>query len=305
VSVEIRPVATDAEHEVALALNNEIRPTHAITLDDVRAYVAAVPQQHWLAWDAGTAVGTASAAEQAGRGVPIVRDLVRPDRRREGIGTALYGAVSGWARERGSNEVEAWIDDEEQEGLAFAAGLGFRELSRELKVALDLDGYEPPPVDPPPGIEIVTWAERPDATAGMHEVYVEAEPDIPGYEGDEPLALDDWLTEHMVGPGDRPEWTFVALAGDEVVGYAKFSLTEAQPQTAFHDLTGVKRAWRGRGIAAALKRTQVRWAKDNGYARVVTNNEERNEPIRRLNERMGYRPALGRRLMRGPLARTP
>jgi GNAT superfamily N-acetyltransferase len=300
VSVDIRAVETDAEHEVALALNNEIRPTHAITLEDVRSYIAAVPQQHWLAWDGDTAVGTASAALQPGRGIPVTRDIVRTERRRQGIGTALFRAVSAWSRERGATEVEAWIDDVEEDGLAFVRALGFREVSRELKVALELEGYEPPPVDPPEGIAIVTWAERPELTDGMYEVYREAEPDIPGYEGDETLSQDVWLTEHMTGSGDRPEWTFVALAGDEVVGYAKFSLTEAQPDTAFHDLTGVKRAWRGRGIAGALKRTQVRWAKDNGYARVVTNNEERNEPIRRLNERMGYKPALGRRLMRGP-----
>jgi hypothetical protein len=30
--------------------------------------------------------------------------------------------------------------------------------------------------------------------------------------------------------------------------------------------------------------------------------EMRNEPIRRLNERLGYRPAPGRVVMRGPLA---
>ena len=234
--------------------------------------------------------------------MPIARDLVVPERRREGIGGALFAALSGWARARGAAEVESWIDDVEEAGLAFARTLGFVEISRELKVALELHDHDPPPVDPPPGIEIVTWAERPDAARGMYEVYVEAEPDIPGNEGDEPATFEEWLEQHMSGSGDQPEWTFVARAGDEVVGYAKFSLTEAQPGIAFHDLTGVKRAWRGRGIAGALKRTQIAWAKENGYARVVTKNEERNEPIRRLNERLGYRPALGRRLMRGPLA---
>ena len=106
----------------------------------------------------------------------------------------------------------------------------------------------------------------------------------------------------MGGPGDRPEATFVALAGDEVVGYSKFSLTSAQPTTAYHDLTGVKRAWRGRGIAAALKSAQIAWARANGYERLFTNNEERNLPIKRLNERFGYRREPGRILVRGPVA---
>ena len=59
-------------------------------------------------------------------------------------------------------------------------------------------------------------------------------------------------------------------------------------------MTGVLRAYRGRGIAAALKRTQIAWAKQAGYEKLQTANEVRNEPIRRLNERHGYdvRPGL-------------
>jgi RimJ/RimL family protein N-acetyltransferase len=114
--------------------------------------------------------------------------------------------------------------------------------------------------------------------------------------------FEDWLKHHMQGPGDRPEATFVALARDEVIGYAKFSLNKAQPTVAFHDMTGVKRAWRGRGVAGALKRAELAWAKRERYERLRTQNEVRNEPIRRLNERLGYRPEPGRVVMRGPLA---
>jgi GNAT superfamily N-acetyltransferase len=87
-----------------------------------------------------------------------------------------------------------------------------------------------------------------------------------------------------------------------VVGYAKFALTDAQPKTAHHDLTGVKRAWRGRGVARALKATQIAWAKANGYEELRTRNDERNAPIRKLNKEFGYRPAIGRIYLRGPLA---
>ena len=67
-------------------------------------------------------------------------------------------------------------------------------------------------------------------------------------------------------------------------------------------MTGVKRAWRGRGVAGALKRAQIAWAKEQGYERLSTTNELRNEPIRRLNERLGYREAPGHIVVRGPLA---
>ena len=38
---------------------------------------------------------------------------------------------------------------------------------------------------------------------------------------------------------------------DEVVGYAKLALSSARPDVVMHDVTGVRRAWRGRGIAGA------------------------------------------------------
>src|SRR4051812_319815 len=131
------------------------------------------------------------------------------------------------------------------------------------------------------------------------------DPDIPGQEDDEVEPFEGWLAHEMQGSGDRADATLVALAGDEVIGYAKFSLTEAQPKTAHHDLTAVKRAWRGRGIAGALKASQIRWAKTHGYEELRTSNEERNEPIRRLNARLGYRPAPGRIFLEGPLSPAP
>ena len=81
---------------------------------------------------------------------------------------------------------------------------------------------------------------------GLYEVALEALPDIPGLEDDDIEPFDDWLAHDLQGAGDRPEATLVALAGEQVVGYAKFALREAQPTIAYHDLVAVRRAWRGR-----------------------------------------------------------
>ena len=169
-------------------------------------------------------------------------------------------------------------------------------------MALDLTRSEPPEVELPEGIEIVTWAERPELDRGMYEVALEAYPDIPGSEDEEVEPFEEWLAHHMQGPGDLPAATFIAVAGDEVVGWAKFSLTAARPKVASHDMTAVKRAWRGRGVARALKATEIGWAKASGYEELRTRNEERNAPIRHLNEEFGYEPAIGRIYLRGPLA---
>ena len=92
----------------------------------------------------------------------------------------------------------------------------------------------------------------------------------------------------MGGVEDRREAVFVAVEAGAVVGYAKLSFSAERTDRAFHDLTGVKRVHRGRGIAALLKATQIAWAKENGFSMLQTSNEVRNAPIRHLNQKHGY-----------------
>ena len=304
--VEVRPVESDADLELSVAIYNTVSPARAVSLTDVRSYREAVPeQQGFLAWLGGEAIGEGLAAlEPQHRHQDVARASVSvlPARRRRGVGSALYRAVSAWAAERGKNALEVWVQDDDPDGLAYAAPRGFVEVARDARLALDLASIEEPAVEPPPGIEIVTWAEQPELAPGMYEVALEAYPDVPGEEESAMESFEDWLAHDLGGSGDRPEATFVALAGDEVVGYAKFHLSDARPRVATHDLTGVKRAWRGHGIASALKAAEIAWAKRAGYERLETANELRNAPIRHLNERFGYRAIPGRRLLRGPLA---
>jgi GNAT superfamily N-acetyltransferase len=126
----------------------------------------------------------------------------------------------------------------------------------------------------------------------MYEVDLEIHPDIPGFEDVALEPFEDWMAHNMQRPTDSPDATFNALADEGVVGFAKLSLTA--PTAAGHSMTAVKRAWRGRGIAGALKATAINWALANGYTELHTSNEERNAPINRLNARLGYRPGIGR-----------
>jgi GNAT superfamily N-acetyltransferase len=299
---EIEVVLCDDEtdDEESLAIYNAVWPWDAISMNEVRSWRSQVLEwAEFLAPDAGSA---AVAVTPWHPEIGTVHLTVLRERRGRGVGSALYRDVSTWLRQRGIQEVSAVVPEDDPAGIAFAEHRGFHEHSRSERLVLDLIGLEPPAIAPPDGIEIVTWADRPDLIRGIYEVAREVSPDIPGEEDAIVEAFEDWLAHDMQGSGDRPEATFVALAGDEVVGYAKFMLTEAQPTTAHHDLTGVKRAWRRKGIAGALKRTQIAWAKEHGYEQLLTTPELRNEPSRRVNQRLGYRPAPGKVIMRGPLA---
>jgi mycothiol synthase len=302
--LEVRPCADEREEQHSLDVYNAVWPHEAVTIDEVRHFKAAMADHvDLVVWIDEQPVGSGFAAIMPQRPeLPHVLITVLAAARGQGAGTALYEAVSDWTRKHGLNELEAVVSDEDPDSRGFADRRGFMEDRREKGVALRLAEIEPPPVEPPDGIEIVSWAERPELAPGIYEVALEASPDVPGWEEEIPEPFEDWLRNDMQGSGDKPEATFLALAGDEVVGYAKFSLTDAQPTTAHHDLTGIKRAWRGRGIARALKATQIRWAKGHGYEELRTRNDKRNAPIRHLNREFGYEPTVGRIYLRGPLS---
>jgi GNAT superfamily N-acetyltransferase len=280
--VDVRPIADETEEQLSLDAYVETWPHDSFGIPELQAFKAGlIDHADVLAREDGAALGSAFGAL-----FPGFRDRI----------TVFVTC------ERGIEIMVAVVADNDPESLAFAQRRGFVEERREKGVALDLTAIEAPAVVPPEGVEIVSWAERPELARGIDEVSVEASPDVPGYEDEEHEAFEDWLEHDMSGPSDPPEATFVALAGDEVVGYAKFSFTTVRPTHAYHDLTAVKRAWRGRGVARAMKAAQIAWAKGNGYEELRTQNDERNEPIRRLNAEFGYAPAIGRILLRGPLA---
>src|SRR4029450_7039793 len=92
-------------------------------------------------------------------------------KRRRGAGTALYEAISAWARERGLEEVEAVVADNDPESLEFARRRGVVEDRREKGVALRLADIQAPAVGTPARARRVTSrqpavAPAPRARAG-------------------------------------------------------------------------------------------------------------------------------------------
>ena len=298
----VRVAEIDVEGlERLVAVHNAVRPGDPASVTEFVDWRRQAEDMAWLvAADEGRDVGAGIGLVgwHSRPGVAFAEAWTLPDARGRGAGHQLFGELLRWAGERGCNAVETAVAEDDAASLAWAERRGFREVGRNSRLVLDLEGVEAPAVDAPAGIEIVTWAERPGIERGLYDVFCEAEVDVPGSEQTAVAPFEQWLANDMQGASDSPEAVFAALAAGEVVGFAKLALAPDQPDIAFHDLTGVKRTWRGRGIAGALKRAQIAWAKERGYRRLVTQNEERNEPIRRLNERHGYRVEPGRVILR-------
>jgi mycothiol synthase len=292
---------SESDELTSLEVYNTVWPHDAVTIDAVHSYRdSAQDYIDYLVREDGVILGCGVGAVFAYRARRVVALItVLAGQRRRGAGTALYEVISRWAGEREAVELEVSVSSDDPESLSYAQRRGFIEVRRQVGLVLSLAGVSPLRVEPPAGIEIVTWEQRPELARGMYEVDLEIHPDIPGFEDVALEPFEDWMAHNLQRPTDSPEATFIALAREEVVGFAKLSLTA--PTAAGHAMTAVRRAWRGRGIAGALKAAEINWALANGYTELHTSNEERNAPISRLNARLGYRAGIGRIHLVGPI----
>jgi GNAT superfamily N-acetyltransferase len=278
--IELRTAASDDELEAWRHVRAVVLPNERVaSVDEMRR--SATPDQLLLLAELdGEVVGSGAAGRSDTGGRGFVAPRVLPPARRRGIGTALLRALAEHVRSRGFADVGAGVDG--PGSLAFAERFGFREVDRQVEQVRAVGREEPP--GPVPGVEIVSVAAQPELWRAAYDplaqqAFADLALDAP-VEATREQWERDWLT--------WPEGTFMALAGGEVIGCAGLQRDDDQPERAEHALTAVRRDWRGRGVATALKRAALAFAAANEIREVYTWTQRGNDDMRRLNEHLGY-----------------
>ena len=211
------------------------------------------------------------------------------------IDEARWRDASAKARALGKTGLEVWTTDESPEVVAFLTAHGYDEVRHYVISELDVASAPDPG---PPSLDVATLAERPVPADTLYAIALESYRDQPGRAETDIGDFDRWrrfgLDPHP------PEAYFVAHDGGNVLGYAYLAREDG---VWTHGFAAVARAHRARGVAGALKRAQIRWAKANGIASLRTATETRLAQMRALNERFGYRPLYTEIVLRGPLIR--
>lgn len=201
-----------------------------------------------------------------------------------------WHAASAAARAIEKTGLEAWTTTRTPEVAPWLEGKGYDEVRRyvisELDVAAAPDLGEP-------AFEIVTFADRPDLEGELYALARLAYADQPGRSES---VIDDW--PHWGLHAHRPDGYFIALEHGHLVGYGYLALEGGAWSNGFMAVT---REARGRGVAGALKRAQIRWAKAEGISTLRAANEVRLESMLALNCRFGYQPLYEEIVLRGPL----
>ena len=294
-----------AEFELCAGVVNRVSPQMPVTAEQMEhAATSDRDSRLFLARVGDVPTGTGyTVASSAGPKAMYAMVRVVPELRRRGVGRALYRAISEHARELGREWLWGRVRDDDPETLAAVVAHGFTETGREPLVAVD--PQRAPPAGPvPDGVEIVSLAERPDLARAAWEVEVEAIQDVPAPDALTARPFERWVDYNLEGPDALPAGSFVAIVAGEVVGHTGLAALPARPHSAENLFTGVRRAWRGRGIASALKQAQIAWARDVGYEWIQTTNDEPNAAMRAVNAKLGYEPVMGSIFVRGPLALT-
>jgi mycothiol synthase len=208
------------------------------------------------------------------------------------VDEARWREASGRARELGKTGLEVWTTSRTPDVVAFLEPRGYEEVRRYVISELDVAAAPDPD---PPAFDLVTFAERPDLGPALYELAQLAHADQPG-RSDSTVSESWWEWGLAANPAES---YFIALDGERVLGYGYLEHDDGQWKNGF---TAVARDARGRGIAGAIKRAQIAWAKANGVPTLRTANETRLEGMLALNRRFGYRALYDEIVLRGPAA---
>lgn len=229
--------------------------------------------------------------------------IVDPAWQRRGIGKTLWEHMGRDLSAFGTATVSPWIRVANVAGCFFAESLGFTVVSEAGAVQLFLSSVDLARFAPATGrlaqqgIQLTTLAaekENPDHIARFYELFAEVEKDVPGYLPGNRTTYEGCIAE-LEQPGMSPETVFLAKKGGAYVGLSIIGRRVSAGDVRFaggtncisQHLTGVHPFYRRRGIASALKVHALRYAKERGYERILSNSD--NPAMRGLNRKLGFR----------------
>ena len=229
--------------------------------------------------------------------------FVDPPVQGRGIGSAIYerlndelkklNAIGAWA---GSTEKLPWLTE-------FYQRRGFEEKmiaweSRLDVLTMDLEEFQDYPEKmAQQGITITNLAEErrngPDSLKSLHELVQLISADMPSPAPFTPISYEQWKAFELRNPSLLPEAYMIAKDGPRFVGLSTVWHLDREPRSLIQGNTGVRREYRGRGIAVTLKLKVIDFARRNGYVKLKTWNASNNAPILAVNTKLGFKREVG------------
>ncbi|HWI62871.1 MAG TPA: GNAT family N-acetyltransferase [Symbiobacteriaceae bacterium] len=245
--------------------------------------------------ETGLMVGYADAwrAPWTPPGEIVISFVIDPAHAGRGLEQLLLDRAEATAVTKGAAVIKAQVPEADAETVTQRGYAIERHL---FESSLDLASFDESRFPAAPeGIRFFTLADQPgEATERqIYEVERVTHPDNPGTGGAElTFPFDHWRMWVLQSERALPDCFILAAAEDgQVVGTTYMHRLE---NGAMHTLfTGVIPAYRGRGIALALKLQALATARRHGAPYMRTDNDSQNGPMLAVNWKMGYKPLPG------------
>lgn len=225
---------------------------------------------------------------------------VKKPYRRQGAGSALLQALSGWTQASGGVCLETSCGDADDTSLRWAKSRGFVVDGHCFKSELPLHGYRlnaryeaALENAERAGFQILslhTLGPNDNNLRRFHHICQLTEEQVPGRSPRTP-SYDLWLNKLASNPSWDPACVLIALAGEE---WAGFTFMEKHEDGSWYThLTGVEPAYRGQGLGTAMKVAAIKLAIQERVPSLTTYNHSVNLAMVRINQQLGYKPIFG------------
>lgn len=215
-----------------------------------------------------------------------------------GIGSRLWDRLQTALRDRQALAVRTVVKEDTAPAVRFVQARGFTETMRTWDSLLDVATCDLSPFQQDvarthdAGVAITTlrdeMAKDPACLPAVHALDMELGADVPNPEPFTPVEFPVWRSHTVDAPWFIPDGYFLAVADGQYVGVSTLWKPQAGDWLQ-QGLTGVKRGYRGRGIATAMKVETVEYARAHQYRQIKTENEVHNAAMIVINDRFGFR----------------
>ncbi|MBM4117050.1 GNAT family N-acetyltransferase [bacterium] len=295
----------DADFEAWAELHNAVFPDWTESAAERRRADRLREPQHkvrrWVAEGGAALLGTGCYYQETWGYHPrkfYVEVIVREDRRRQGLGAALYDTVVAALAEHEPILLRGMLREDWEASRRFAAARGYAPGMRVEESVCDIASFDPSAYAADlaraseQGIAIRSLPElenRPDWQEKMYALAQQLLADMPRTELHVPPPFELWRERSLGSPRFLPELNLIALDGERFVGISNFWRNEI-PGRVGTGLTGVLGEYRRRGLATALKVRALGAAKAAGYKETRTWNAAENAGMLGINRRLGFTP---------------
>ncbi|MBC8102623.1 MAG: GNAT family N-acetyltransferase [Cytophagales bacterium] len=304
-TVEIRPF-TENDYEAVVAVERVVWPDYPQTADEWRfrdqSRDPKCRQARFVAEVAGTdtAVGYGSYYQWADMYHPRkfhVNVSVLPEWQNCGIGERLYDQVTDSLKPFDPLVLRAMTRDDQKAAVHFLARRGYVEEMRDWESRLEMAAFDPAAFAQAEariaghGITITTLADlqkqEEDWARKLFDLDWTVTLDMPSPDTLTQPTFEHWEKSALQNPNLLPDAWFIALDGDRLVGESAL-WKEGGGKDLNVGATGVRREYRRRGIALALKLRACAFAKTYGCAQIRTWNAQSNRAMLSINEALGF-----------------